>query len=169
MKPEPEVALLSGVWYDTTGASKVNTPRAVDSRPVIVTLIGIARPAPLPAAQTSCVSEYHDVVAQKVFPSLVVGVVATGPKLNPRNVIEAAPAFGELPLIAVDVTGASNVKRESLVPACVETVMAAFCEPWPLVNNPQISRVAVVHEAVLHMLVPSCIVGVGSAWPKFKP
>jgi hypothetical protein len=51
MKPEPDVALLEGVWYDAVGASKLKESRTVDIRPVRVMLAVVARPVPVPAWQ----------------------------------------------------------------------------------------------------------------------
>jgi len=68
------------------------------------------------------VSEVQITVAQLLAPIAIVGVLSSGPKLNPCTVTRVPPPVYTLPFKAQLVEGESYVNRDSLVPIRVPTV-----------------------------------------------
>jgi hypothetical protein len=91
----------------TTGASYVNCVVTVPTCMPIVSATELRGPPPLSSLHRSCVSEFHDAVAQRVTPIRGSGVVSSKPKLVPSTVRTDPDVPGAFTTASKLTTGAS--------------------------------------------------------------
>jgi hypothetical protein len=99
----------------------------------------------------------------------VVAEVADAAKLNPMNVIDDAPEYGEFDEAMNDTVGASNEKYEEYWPMVLDTdPIMARCLPLPYAGAHD-NVVPDVQEVVWHGEVPICSDGEKLFEPKLSP
>lgn len=111
----PDVAALPETEV-STGASYVNIASRHPLRSNMSAAAVNALPIPIPTEQCKLVDDIQDVVAQRVLPTLAVGVRLSMPKSLPLIVNLGPAVVGELPLLLSVTTGASNVNASKSVP-----------------------------------------------------